>query len=545
MENKKINTLLIDGYLDEPSCLGVPPYISPHIRYTYGALLLSGIKENNLKYRTIDQLRENWEENLNWMENFDLLIIIAGTTVPGHYLGGKPISLAEIKEIGKEIYYPQKILGGPITLVKKKISGYDYICREIAALDISQILNNKKIENNPHKISNLINKWAIHGAKVTELHPNYPYLVCEIETFRGCPRCKHCAFCSERLKNKTYQRKPEQIIAEIKSLATSGNHYYRLGCQTDLLMYQAQSTSGGLKPSSEAIERLYSGIREADPDLKVLHLDNMNPANIIRYRKESKKILQTITRLNTPGDTAAFGLESADPLVLKKNNIDTDPETTIKAIKMINKIGGKRIKGVPVFLPGINFLHGLIGERNETLQYNYQFLKKILDMGLMLRRINIRQVVTLDNYPQISIDKGKFDNYKDKINKEINKPMLKRVFPTGTILKNILIEKHHGRLTYGRQLGTYPILVGIPGKFELNKFMTVRVIDHGYRSLTALPWPFNINKASIDQLTYIPGIGRKKANRIFINQPENKKELHKLLGKNFPFSRWKDWFELS
>src|SRR6056297_2856706 len=121
MKNSNIKTLLLDGYLDEPSCLGVPPYISPHIRYTYGALLRAGISKKNLNYLSIDELRKNWKKNLSEIENYDLIVIIAGTTVPGHYLGGKPISLAEIKELGRELYYPQKILGGPLTLVKKNI----------------------------------------------------------------------------------------------------------------------------------------------------------------------------------------------------------------------------------------------------------------------------------------------------------------------------------------------------------------------------------------------------------------------------------------
>jgi radical SAM superfamily enzyme with C-terminal helix-hairpin-helix motif len=30
---------ILDGYVDEPACLGVPPYISPYIRTVAGALL--------------------------------------------------------------------------------------------------------------------------------------------------------------------------------------------------------------------------------------------------------------------------------------------------------------------------------------------------------------------------------------------------------------------------------------------------------------------------------------------------------------------------
>ncbi len=544
MENSQIRTTLIDGYLDEPSCLGVPPYISPHIRYTYGALISAGIKEENLQYYTIDQLRRNWAENITELEDSDLIIIIAGTTVPGHYLGGKPVSLKEIQELGQKLQYPQKVLGGPITLVKKKVNGFDHICSEIAALDLFQVLTDRHVSR--EKLSQKIRDWAVTGARLTKIHPNYPNLVCEIETFRGCPRLKHCAFCSERLKKKTYQRSAEEVISEVQSLADAGNHFYRIGCQTDLLLYQAARKDNGkfiLNPT--AIKELYQGIREADPGLKVLHLDNINPANITTHPEASREIIETITTYNTPGDIAAFGLESADPVVLEKNNIESDPETTFQAIKTINEIGGSREDGIPKFLPGINLLHGLIGEREETPAYNFEFLKRVYDAGLMLRRINIRQVVSSGNYPVAKIDRGRFLAYKERVNKVINQPMLKRVFPTGTIIKNVLTEEIKGKLTYGRQLGSYPILIGIPGQLELNEFIDVRVIDHGYRSITALPWPFKINKASIEQLASIPGIGKKRANRIFINQPSNLKELSNLLGKDFPLEKWQDWFVFS
>ncbi len=542
MDNSKTKVALIDGYLDEPSCLGVPPYISPHIRYTYGALIESGIKEHNLEYLTIDQLRENREEKLTALEKHDLVIIIAGTTVPGHYLGGKPISLKEIEELGQKLYYPQKVLGGPVTLVKKEFKNYDYICGELTSLDLYQTLTDHKIPS--ARLTEFIANWAVHGARLTKKHPFYPNLVCEIETFRGCPRYKHCAFCSERLKKKTYQRKPAEIIREVKALANNGNHFFRLGCQTDLLLYQASRIKNDeflLNP--DAIQELYQGIREADPQLKVLHLDNINPANITRYYTRSHRILETIVKYNTPGDIAAFGLESADPLVLKKNNIEAEPEETFQAIKIMNQIGGLREKGIPRLLPGLNFLHGLMGERIETMEYNYNYLKRILEAGLMLRRINIRQVMGMGNYPVEKVNYGKFLEYKERVNKDINKPMLQRVFPVGTVIKNVLTETHKGKLTYGRQPGSYPILIGIPGKLKLKQFIDVKVIDHGYRSLTALPWPFNIKKASLEQLTSIPGIGKKRANKIFLEQPGNLAELKQILGPDLNYDYLKEWFE--
>ncbi len=546
MQNNAIKIALIDGYLDEPSALGVPPYISPHIRYTYGALTSAGIDPTKLDYYTIDNLRQKWSSNLKKLEEYDVLIIIAGTTVPGHYLGGQPISVAEIKEIGEKVFYPQKVLGGPITLIEKVAakfkSTFDHICQEVAAFDLYHLLSKKEIPTAENKLTSLLDDWAVEGAQLASQHPGHPHLIAELETFRGCPRSSHCAFCSERLKKLTYTRQPASLHREVKALAEAGIHHFRLGCQTDLLLYGAQQKGDKFIPSPDIISDLYQGIREADPALKTLHMDNINPAGLVRFPEKGRKILETIVKYNTTGDIAAFGLESADPLVVEKNNIDTDPATTFKAIEMINEIGGKRKDGIPALLPGLNFLHGLIGERPETMEYNYQYLKKILEADLMLRRINIRQVVTLGSYPEVKFDKSAFFAYKKKVNEEINKPMLQRVFPRGTVLKNVRAEKHDGNLTFGRQLGTYPILVGIPGQLRLHERYTVKVIDHGYRSITALPYPFSVQDASRAQLTAIPGIGKKRAEKIILHRPDNLKDLAALLGSEFPLNEWESFF---
>ena len=545
MEADKIKTALIDGYLDEPSCLGVPPYISPHIRYTYGALLEGGIREENLQYFIIDKLREDWNNALEKLEEFDLVIIIAGTTVPGNYLGGEPVSLKELKEIGEKVYYPTKVLGGPITLVMDELEGIDHVCDEIASFDLYKLLSKKEIEAKPENLKKLIGRWAVRGASLTKKHPNHPRIMAELETFRGCPRSNHCSFCSERLKKYTYSRPVEDILKEVEALAQSGVHNYRLGCQTDLLKYGAREKNGNLIPEPQVFSQLYQGIRECNPELKVLHLDNMNPATLAHHPQKAKKILEIISTYNTPGDTAAFGLESADPEVLTANNIESDPELTLKAIKLMNEIGEKREEGLPTLLPGLNFLHGLKGERPETMEYNLDYLRKIKEKGLLLRRINIRQVQSFGEYEGDYLNKGRFQEYKRQVNEEINQPMLKQVFPTGTILKGVIAEQHKGKVTYGRQLGTYPILVGIPGNLELNKEYTVRIIDHGYRSITALPWPLKINEHRPEQFSYIPGISKKRADDIFINQPQNPEELKKYLPPDFKWEKWKDWFNFN
>lgn len=548
--------LLIDGYVDEPSCLGVPPYISPYVRYTYGALLELGFKEEYIEYRLVDEARGNWQEFIEICISFDYLVIIAGTTVPGKYMGGKPISIKEIKQLAEWINDRTKktklLLGGPILLTagKKVAEGVDVALDETGALGTYEYfssnglggINNKSIieltsqENKGEKI----NLWAKLGAKLTRRHPNFPHLVCEIETYRGCLRASNCKFCSEFLKNVIYTRPQEEVAGEVESLYLEGNKYFRLGAQTDLFMYGAEyknsfgikltgdnswneskGINDSLRPNPQVIKELYSKIRDKAPGLSVLHMDNANPTTIARFQEDSSEIIKTIVEFNTPGDTAAFGLESADKRVLEANNIGTNPEETLKAIKIMNEYGRIRKGGVPKLLPGLNFLHGLEGEDEKTYEKNLEFLKKILDEGYLLRRINVRQVIPLPGSKVKKLNTYKFNKYKERVNREINKPMLERVFPRGIILRDVLVEKVEGNISYGRQLGTYPILIGIPGKYQhlQGEFLDVRIVDHGYRSITGIKYPFNINEASVEEIQALPGIGKKRATRLFLQKP--------------------------
>lgn len=78
---------------------------------------------------------------------------------------------------------------------------------------------------------------------------------------------------------------------------------------------------------------------------------------------------------------------------------------------------------------------------------------------------------------------------------------------------------HEGKLTFARQLGSYPLLVGIPGVLPLHRFFDVKVVDYGYRSITAVPYPLDINTASRETLEAVPGIGKKRAIRILAKRP--------------------------
>ena len=292
------------------------------------------------------------------------------------------------------------------------------------------------------------------------------------------------------------------------------------------------------EPNPEAVDKLFRGIRRVAPGVKTLHIDNANPGVIARHPEKSLEVAKIIIKHHTPGDTAAFGVESVDPKVIKRNNLKADADQIIDAIKTINQVGARRgYNGMPELLPGLNFVFGLLGESKKTYEINYRFLKKIIDQNLLLRRVNIRQIMPLygtkmyaEGDKIIRKHKKFFREFKKKVNEDVQRPLLKKILPLGTMVKDVFLEKHIGNTTFGRQIGSYPLLVGVPGVYGLKQFINVKVTGYGYRSITAVPYPLSINKVQRKTLQSIPGVGKKRAIRILAKRPfKNIKQIEEAL----------------
>ena len=539
--------LILDGYTDEPAGLGVPPYIDVYPRYIAGAIW-SIDKSICIKYITVDEARKDVHNFLRTAQEYDLIIVVAGVTVPGKYLGGTPIKLEELEQWFKIISKPIKILVGPAAKFGIGIEGgkvaelpnrvkenFDTIVKGDPELYVYELLKYGIERANPYIIREnykLTNRFAIIGAKIVKQHPNYGLnLIAEIETYRGCPRVitGGCSFCIEPGYGLPVFRKPEDIVKEIEALYNAGVRHFRLGRQPDLLAYRAIDTGKEEfpKPSIEALRKLFHGIRSIASDIETLHIDNVNPGTIAHHEHESVEALKIIIEYHTPGDVAALGIESADPRVIKLNNLKVYPDEAFKAIEIINKIGSRRgWNGLPELLPGINFVYGLIGETKDTYRLNYEFLRKVLNAGLLIRRVNIRQVIAFPTtrmwkYGDSIIRRHKtiFKVYKEKIRREIDLPMLRRLVPTGTILRKVFTEKHLGEHTLARQVGSYPLLVNIPLRLKLHKWIDIVVVDHGYRSITGIPYPLNVNTAPSRVLQLIPGISKTEVLEIIKRRP--------------------------
>ncbi|OVE74613.1 hypothetical protein BVX95_01850 [archaeon D22] len=485
--------VILDCYTDEPSGLGVPPYVGTYPRYIYGKLITEG---HNVTYLTIDDMRllkkydgqkpiinEKQKTKIDIynltknspiikevLADCDSLIVIMGVHTPGKYLSAIPGTIREVQDYVKDVRC-EKILTGP--------AGSEHG---------SQLEGGKWSEKPDMKIwdtadpnyfnvstFNEINKYAPAGAKVLE-HINPEHSIMEIETSTGCFRDIGCSYCVEANKPQVF-REQEDIHSEVRALYEAGARHFRLGKQTCFYSYKKQN--------AKEIEKLLKPIADLKP--KTLHIDNANPVMV------NEEITKIIVKYCTPGNIAAFGVESFDMEVIKKNQLNSTPSATMRAVEIINKYGKERGEnGMSKLLPGINILFGLQGETKQTHAENMKYFSEILDKDYFVRRINIRKVVPFEGTPLHERVGNKFlrknDKYywkwRNQIRQEVDFEMLKKVAPIGLVLKDCIAEVHDGGITFCRQIGTYPLIVGVKERLDLQKSYDIKITGHMLRSIT-------------------------------------------------------------
>ncbi len=483
---------ILDCYTDEPAGLGVPPFVGVWPRYA------AGLYQQEPVYLTIDDLRliryvehvrevvidprvgRTHIEVLNHtrgpgeirqvLTEAEELVIVAGVQTPGKYLSARPGTLREVHKLLAS-FDVRRILTGPVLVGGTQFRGGSK----------PQVpLTSEFDELHPFAFESYddLQPTALKGASLIRQMPHLDNRIVEIETGRGCPREEGCSFCTEPLKHIVQWRAPNQIVEEVRTLMTLGAKSFRLGKQSCIFSYR-----GG---DAHEIETMLSGLAALKPI--VLHLDNANPAMIDERRTE------LFVKYLTPGSTAAMGVESFDDEVAQANNLNCTYDMAFDAIRTVNRIGGYRGEnGCHALLPGINILLGLAGETPDTLEKNFAALKRIVDEGLLVRRINIRQVVPFPGtalHEQVGrkvLRKNRryYSEWTEKVRREIDMPMLEQLFPLGTILRDLCSEVHNGHMTFLRQIGSYPIVVALHERLPLNERFDVRVIGYMRRSLIA------------------------------------------------------------
>ena len=572
------NILILDGYVDEPSTLGVPPSLSPYSRYVYGAALQAFQDRNvegSVHYRTIGQyrgkkkyrgLKKNREpkrkagtgdgsrghgpstienqflspstseklflhpsttEN-QFLRHMDVLVLVNNTPVPGNYLGGRPASKRELQEI-TNIAIER---GLPVLSWKTPLEGTVNL-----KLDGDAFLYDLLVGDEPGDRLRTMEEWdrfAVKGAELLARHPDFPNrLISEIDTLKGCVRYINggCVFCTDPLE--TFRMRPvESVLREIAALVEHGGRNIRLGGSC-IFSYQADGIGDTERPTPrpDVLKGLFQGIRELLPPGGVFHTDNGNAGIMAEHQEESMEVLKALVEFTSPGNSLSLGLESADPVVTQRNHLNADPGEVRTAVRMINRVGAERGEnGMPRLLPGLNLLYGLPGEREETHVCNLEFLRGLRGEGNLFRRINIRQLSGVRIHgPRKD---PRFRSWKEEIRSLIDVPNLMDILPRGTVLRDVHIETHDGGVSFGRQVGTYPIVVGVPFPVASGERVDVRITAYGQRSVTGIPVPFDLNGASLRALFSLPGVGRKRAARIARGRPiTSLDELSSILGE--------------
>ena len=573
VESSEPRWLVLDGYEDEPAAFGVPPYVGFHIRYVCGVLESAGL---DYEYLTVDRYRQalkNDPESIQRrLKNCLGMVCIAGAVVPGKYLRGTPISLRETQSLIRNLPQGTPALFGGWAIRGWKQQGWTPLRPNLflAVQDTDATLHHfleRGEWKHQRRTAEQWTAWAQAGAasKAVSEHPdlgteNQPGpLTYEVEVYQGCVRYKRgCKFCIEPKKGVPIWRTPEDIIEEVRLAHEAGVHHVRLGGMTDTYTYMAE----GVReleypvPNPEPIAKLLHGLRE-DERLGILHTDNGNPSIIAENMEPSEAITKTLVETLSDGAVLSFGLESADPSVHEANWLNCDPAQLKTAIRLINKHGSVRgERGLPKLLPGLNFIAGLNGETEATYGMNMALLRDIRSEGLLLRRINIRQVEG-EGFQEIPSEA--FTGFKTACRDEIDKPLLQDLFPLGGILRDVHWESHDGRtrlpahlnsphtdpavhgkagITFGRQIGAYPILVGVEYKIPLETQSDIVITGHGARSITGVELNMDPLHATEKQLSAIPGIGAKSAWNLVSSRA---RALRKAKGAS-PFDSVDEWF---
>ena len=507
---RDISVLLIDGYIDDPAALGVPPYISPIVRAIAGAAMDAGAK---VRYLTIDNIRKGEE-----IPEADVSVVMSGNTVPGKYIRSMPMSVKELERIFPKLS-GWRLIGGSAADTKIAES-FDFVIKKDLAASLYDGMNGLEVKERFRTVEEW-NRWMLLGSDIVTQHPDFPYpLVAEIETFRGCHRYRTggCSYCIEPLKGKPLMRSPEDILAEAKKLKELGVRNIRMGGQTCIVSYGSEDPNDPPRPNVDRVLALFNGLKDMGFD--TIHVDNANPAVIATYPDESRRILECIADCCTAGNVLALGMESADIDVITSNNLNSTPDQVLTAIRTINRIGAERgDNGMPKLLPGLNLIAGLDGETSGTYTQNMDFLRNLLDEELLIRRINIRQVLPVRREFKVRVDQRRFKKFKEEVREEIDRAMLERMVPYGTVLKDVYMELNDGNVTFGRQIGSYPLLVGVPYRLETGESHDVFVTDWGFRSITGITYPFRINSMPMSSLEALPGIGKKRATKLVLARP--------------------------
>jgi radical SAM superfamily enzyme with C-terminal helix-hairpin-helix motif len=504
---------IIDCYTDEPSGFGVPPYLGIFPRYIAG-YIKQRLPDADITYLTVDDLRatDPTYTKIKKSDNTDIFVynrtqndpvktlqetqhlyVIVGVQVPGKYLSAVPGTFKEITTLlerhnifhtvgAKKVHKLERfVFAGPaMSDFGSQAQGGKFA--EAATEILKETMENVHVMPEAFFTNYAtLQNYAVLGAPI--VFPQFPKpCILEMETSRGCYRTINCSYCTEPLADRQSFREQQDIVDEMKVFYDLGQRHFRFGRQTCFFSYKRHNPA--------ELEKLFLMTWEACPNIKVLHIDNVDPVRVVT--RHGIEMVKMTVKYCTAGNVAPMGIETFDADVVRKNDLNSMPNVSLKAIEILNEHGREYGEnGMPKFLGGINILFGLIGENKQTHAANMAAFSEIVGKDYWVRRINIRQVVPFYGtklYREaknkfIKKNKASYFRWRKDIRDSVDTVLLSRMFPVGHVIKDCMAEVYKDGVTYFRQLATYPLIVGVKGKYEIKKFYDLRIINNMKRSL--------------------------------------------------------------
>ncbi len=469
--------VVLDCYTVEPSGLGVPPYMSTYVRDAFSALRRAR-PDATVRYLTVDDVRwclnggqpleeqplsdpwtysatVNRPEAIRLLHDADIVVVVAGDKVPSVHLHAVNGSIEEIGRALACVRGRRVLLGPMATYLPFEVASFVGL---FDAAHTHTVLARNLLfgSTEPARYEDLAKDRDTYEPLVEQMmwRP-----VAEIELYRGCTRRRFCSFCNEPVKHPDVAFRPAvDVVDEIRRLYDAGVRNFRLGQQTCFFSY--------MNRDADQIGGLLAAIRDACPDVEVLHIDNADPLAVAS--KSGARIAKLVAEYCSEGNCAPIGMESFDPVVIERNALTCKPDVLLRAVEHINEAGAQLgPNGQPLLLPGLNLIYGLPGETHRTHYENLRWLVRIMDEGLLCHRTNVRQARTYPGTPleahRDSVDvppsTEHFATWKEDISQVYDRPMKERVYPRGHTVRGLHSFFVTSQGTWHRRLGSYPIQI--------------------------------------------------------------------------------------
>lgn len=538
--------IVVDGFSDLPFSLGIPPFMSPEVRYMAGACWDRDDKARVI-YINIDDLRAGRKSSL--LNGADLVFVYAGVTEASPLVRPSvrtdDSGIAKVQDLVDYIAYLDcpKILGGPYVLAKNGVVdeklGFDVIVTGDLSKYIHEILSDEgtigKVDPSLQRNNEDLNRYAILGAGLAVQNPGYPsFLSCAVELYRGCPSASlgGCSFCHETKYTTVDYRPVEDVVAEIAKISELGCENVVFECPCFFSYFSSPNEEGKLDLDHSAIEKLLEGSRSVAPEIKGLHIMNINPGAIANDMDESRKILKSIRTHCSDGNFPNLRVVTFDDEVQLLNNTRTTAEQSRMVVKMIAEAGkGEGPSGLPQMLPTIELVYGLAGEGENTLELNLNNLKEFASKGL-IRGVIVRKQASL---PGTTISKRDdiveledFDKHMEILQEEVNRVAGGNLAAPGQLIRDVYPYRVQDGSAVAKKVGINPLDLLVHGVSQVNVLQDVRITSVDGDGMEAVAQPLIPKTVSREILRLVPEMTEERIDRFMQSRPGKAEDFYKL-----------------